>query len=205
MVTVDGVRLNLYQGWLITSKTLTLGWLKAAFFLAFVSVKQMLNWSTKMFQKNKTEKDGKTIGDYGKWVIIEPYGVPVVVITNAEEYQELHIGITGEPCDKVAISEGLTLDLHQPEWGHLYLMYLPKRYDEETTWHESLHMTHIIMEAMGITVKGFENDDSSSSETQAYMQGHMVKRIKEEVYPKKKRAPRKAPSDSTDKKNSSSC
>ena len=142
---------------------------------------------------SKKKKKQKKLGEYGTWVVVEPYEVPFIVMTDPDEYQELYTSLTGEPCDKVYVSAGLALALSHSQIGNMYLMYLPKKYDEETTWHECLHMTHIMMEAMGITVKGFDDEDGSSSETQAYLQGYMVKRIKEEVYPKKKRAPKKAP------------
>lgn len=55
-------------------------------------------------------------------------------------------------------------------------LYLPKKYSDITTAHETLHLTYRIFEKVGIKI------DQDNHEIQTYLQGYLMKQIKEKVY-----------------------
>ena len=138
---------------------------------------------TKSGSKSKKSSNGVT-------VTVQPYGLPLFVTTNPEEFQEIYTRLTGEANEHLSGSLGLAVVLKSTDdGGDCFMMLLPEKSDEEVTWHECLHMTHFFMQYCGILV----DSSMASSESQAYLQGHIVELVIEAVYPKPKRAPRRKP------------
>ena len=136
-------------------------------------------------QKEDTSESSskKTLGDYGYWVTVQPYDLPIAVFKDLDEFQEFHKILTGEEYARMAYAAGLTITMESEDLGAVFVLYLPKRWTMDVVYHEALHMTHALMQFVGQDVDGSD----SSSETQAYLQEHIVRRIRDEVYPRKKR------------------
>lgn len=143
--------------------------------------------STSNSKKNSKKKKEKTLGEFGEFIIVQPYEVCVLVITDRDKFSELDHMLTGDVDEGFQYASGLSQVYDHPEIGHLFVMVVPNKYDEVTVWHEALHITHFVLEAVGVEV----SKSHSSSEVQAYTQGHIVQMVKEECFTKRKKAPKK--------------
>lgn len=135
----------------------------------------------------RSSKKPKTLGEFGEFVIVQPYEIGILVITDRDQFVELNRTLTGEDEDQLEFADGLSQVYDHPSLGHLLVMLIPKKYCEVTVWHEALHMVHFISEIVGVEV----SNTHSSSEMQAYTQGHIVQMVQEACFPKPKR--KKAP------------
>ena len=135
----------------------------------------------------KSSKKPKTLGAFGEFIIVQPFEVGILVITDRDKFSEVTMTLTGEDEEKLQYADGLSQVYDHPTLGHLCVVLIPKKYCEVTVWHEALHMVHFIFDIVGIEV----DSTGSSSELQAYTQGHIVQMINEACFPKPKR--KKAP------------
>lgn len=136
---------------------------------------------------SSTKKSSKSLDDYGFILETKPFEAPVIVMKDRVEFDELCTLLTGGVIESTA--DGLCVVVDTDQFGYLHLMLLTEKYDAQVVWHECLHMTHFIMQYVGIDIDG----ERSSSELQCYLQGYLVDQIKENLYPKKKKAPRRKP------------
>ena len=137
----------------------------------------------------KSSKDAPTLGDFGEFIIVYPFEAGVLVITDRDKFAELNLILTGENEANLEYADGLSQVYDHPTLGHLFVILVPKKYDEDTVWHEALHMVHFIFDLVGVEV----SNSHSSSEMQAYTQGHIVQLIRAACFtkPKRKKAPKK--------------
>ena len=109
-----------------------------------------------------------------KHIVIEPFGTVVHVCLSKKDLKKNF----GKDLDHWVDAEGYAAELTSDSGNKLLLIYLPNGYNEEVLWHECLHMTHFIMKYHGIDV----DESVSSSETQCYLQAHIVDQVKRKCY-----------------------
>lgn len=97
-----------------------------------------------------------------KHITVQPFNVLVRVLRSKREKREFDV-----PEDAI----GYCMVDHQG-----YTLALPWRYDEETTWHEAHHLARWLNQQHGVAT------DSDGHEIDVYLQEHIVREIKTDVY-----------------------
>jgi hypothetical protein len=107
---------------------------------------------------------------------VEPFDIKCTVFTDSVAMiRYLNKYHKEDVSEDLVKAEGMMITLYRNGFTHFFL-YLPKKYDDIIIAHETLHLTYEVFKLTKIEV----NPDNH--EIQTYLQGDLMKQIKERVY-----------------------
>ena len=127
----------------------------------------------------KTEAfDPRTFVARKPYVKVEPFGFLFAVYAGPEKFIKATLKNFGvDMTENVMGASGYAGYLSDSSGASYFHMMLPEEYNEETLWHECLHMAFMMLDHASVEVS------PDNHEILCYLQGHIAYQAKKMIYP----------------------